>query len=163
MRQRDYAILMMLAKLGLRAGEVAIPSPWMISTGDPVRCSFAPRFAASPHADARIHAKVDNRRARFRASCREHRFRDGGIARQSGCSILNAVRHGGATRRDLATPEARQAPYVYSYAEIEALLKAALALPPANGLRPWIYHHLFGLTARLPAHTTPSAPSSQPA
>jgi integrase len=36
---------------------------------------------------------------------------------------------------------------VYSDAEIEALLKAALALPPANGLRRWTYHYLFGLIA----------------
>jgi integrase len=27
------------------------------------------------------------------------------------------------------------------------LLEAALALPPATGLRRWTYHHLFGLIA----------------
>lgn len=39
----------------------------------------------------------------------------------------------------------RAKPYVYSDAEIAALLKAALALPPKNGLRRWTYHTLFGL------------------
>jgi integrase len=38
-------------------------------------------------------------------------------------------------------------PYVYSDAEIDALLSATLALPPANGLRRWTYHTLFGLFA----------------
>jgi site-specific recombinase XerD len=47
LERRDYAILMMLAKLGLRANE-SRPLHWMISTGDPVRCSFAPR-AGSEH------------------------------------------------------------------------------------------------------------------
>ena len=37
--------------------------------------------------------------------------------------------------------------YVYSDAEIDALLTAALALPPADGLRRWTYHTLFGLIA----------------
>jgi integrase len=41
----------------------------------------------------------------------------------------------------------RAKPYIYSDAEIEALLKAALALPPANGLQRWTYHYLFGLIA----------------
>jgi integrase len=41
----------------------------------------------------------------------------------------------------------RSKPYIYSDAEIEALLKAALALPPANGLQRWTYHYLFGLLA----------------
>ncbi|MEX0739305.1 MAG: tyrosine-type recombinase/integrase [Pseudohongiella sp.] len=44
-------------------------------------------------------------------------------------------------------PLKRAQPYVYSDAEISALLTAALALPPANGLRRWTYHHLFGLIA----------------
>ncbi len=39
----------------------------------------------------------------------------------------------------------RAKPYVYSDAEICALLAAALALPPAGGLRRWTYHTLFGL------------------
>lgn len=39
----------------------------------------------------------------------------------------------------------RAKPYVYSDAEIHALLTAALALPPADGLRRWTYHTLFGL------------------
>jgi integrase len=41
----------------------------------------------------------------------------------------------------------RAKPYVYSDAEIEALLAEALALPPAGGLRRWTYHYLFGLIA----------------
>jgi integrase len=41
----------------------------------------------------------------------------------------------------------RAKPYIYSDAEIDALLAAALALPPANGLRRWTYHYLFGLIA----------------
>ena len=44
-------------------------------------------------------------------------------------------------------PLKRAKPYVYSDAEINALLAAALALPPANGLRRWTYHYLFGLIA----------------
>ncbi|TYO66822.1 hypothetical protein FXV83_09305 [Bradyrhizobium hipponense] len=42
MGRRDYAILLLLAKLGLRANEVATLCS-MISTGAPARCSFAPR------------------------------------------------------------------------------------------------------------------------
>ena len=41
----------------------------------------------------------------------------------------------------------RPKPYVYSDVEINALLAAALALPPTDGLRRWTYHHLFGLIA----------------
>jgi integrase len=41
----------------------------------------------------------------------------------------------------------RAKPYVYSDAEINALLSAALALPPVGGLRRWTYHYLFGLIA----------------
>jgi integrase len=41
----------------------------------------------------------------------------------------------------------RAKPYVYSNAEIDALLAAALALPPQDGLRRWTYHYLFGLIA----------------
>jgi integrase len=41
----------------------------------------------------------------------------------------------------------RAKPYVYSDAEIDALLTAALALPPEHGLRRWTYHTLFGLIA----------------
>jgi integrase len=44
-------------------------------------------------------------------------------------------------------PLKRAKPYVYSDVEIRALLAAALALPPANGLRRWTYHYLFGLIA----------------
>jgi len=41
----------------------------------------------------------------------------------------------------------RAKPYIYSDAEIEALLATALALPPEDGLRRWTYHALFGLIA----------------
>ena len=41
----------------------------------------------------------------------------------------------------------RAKPYVYSDAEIDALLTAALAQPPEDGLRRWTYHTLFGLIA----------------
>ena len=41
----------------------------------------------------------------------------------------------------------RAKPYVYSDAEIDALLAAALSLPPAGALRRWTYHYLFGLIA----------------
>ena len=41
----------------------------------------------------------------------------------------------------------RAKPYVYSDAEIAALLKAALALPPKDGLNRWTYHTLLGLIA----------------
>jgi integrase len=44
-------------------------------------------------------------------------------------------------------PLKRAKPYVYSDAEVNALLAAALALPPAGGLRRWTYHYLFGLIA----------------
>jgi len=44
-------------------------------------------------------------------------------------------------------PLKRAKPYVYSNAEISALLAAALALPPADGLRRWTYHCFFGLLA----------------
>jgi len=41
----------------------------------------------------------------------------------------------------------RAKPHIYSDAEISALLAAALALPPADGLRRWTYRCLFGLIA----------------
>lgn len=41
----------------------------------------------------------------------------------------------------------RAKPYIYSDTEIEALLAAALALPPKNGLRRWTCHTLLGLIA----------------
>ena len=44
-------------------------------------------------------------------------------------------------------PLKRAKPYVYSNAEITTLLAAALALPPADGLRRWTYHCFFGLLA----------------
>jgi integrase len=47
----------------------------------------------------------------------------------------------------LLPPLKRAKPYVYRDAEIRALLAAALALPPADGLRRWTYHYLFGLIA----------------
>jgi integrase len=39
----------------------------------------------------------------------------------------------------------RAKPYISSDVEIDALLTAALALPPEDGLRRWTYHTLFGL------------------
>lgn len=45
----------------------------------------------------------------------------------------------------------RAKPYVYSDAEVDAVLAAALALPPEDGLRRWTYHHLFGLLAVIRA------------
>lgn len=47
----------------------------------------------------------------------------------------------------LLPPLRRAQPYIYSDAEIHALLTAALALPPAHALRRWTYYHLFGLIA----------------
>src|SRR5207244_6272532 len=38
----------------------------------------------------------------------------------------------------------RARPYAYSDAEIDALLTAALALPPADGMGRWAYHPLVG-------------------
>ena len=43
---------------------------------------------------------------------------------------------------------ARARPYVYSDAEIDALLAAALSLPPEDGLRRWTYHYLLLLAAQ---------------
>jgi integrase len=39
----------------------------------------------------------------------------------------------------------RAQPYLYSDEEIARLLQGALALPPADGLRPWTYYCLLGL------------------
>jgi integrase len=41
----------------------------------------------------------------------------------------------------------RARPYLYTDAEIQQLLEAALHLAPAGGLRPWTYHALLGLLA----------------
>ena len=41
----------------------------------------------------------------------------------------------------------RAKPYVYSDAEVDALLAAALSLPPSGALRRWTYHCLFGVIA----------------
>jgi integrase len=49
--------------------------------------------------------------------------------------------------RDAVPPARRAKPYIYSDAEINGLLAAALSLPPANALRRWTYHCLFGLIA----------------
>lgn len=48
---------------------------------------------------------------------------------------------------DAVPPLRRIKPYIYTNAEIEALLSAALALPHVNSLRRWTYHCLFGLIA----------------
>lgn len=45
----------------------------------------------------------------------------------------------------LPRPHARVRPYLYTDQEIKALMDAALRLRPADGLRPWTYHCLFGL------------------
>jgi integrase len=45
----------------------------------------------------------------------------------------------------LPRPKSRVRPYLYSDQEIKALMDAALCLHPADGLRPWTYHCLFGL------------------
>ena len=47
----------------------------------------------------------------------------------------------------LITYRGRTRPYLYTDAEIQTLLTAALALPPVHGLRRWTYHCLFGLLA----------------
>jgi integrase len=49
--------------------------------------------------------------------------------------------------RDAVPPLRRTKPYIYTDAEIKALLAAALSLPSANALRCWTYHCLFGLIA----------------
>lgn len=48
---------------------------------------------------------------------------------------------------DAVPARRRPKPYIYSDTEIEALLAAALSLPPAKALRRWTYHSLFGLIA----------------
>ncbi|ANK88309.1 integrase/recombinase family domain-containing protein (plasmid) [Rhizobium phaseoli] len=48
---------------------------------------------------------------------------------------------------DAVAPTRRTKPSIYSEVEIQALLAAALSLPPANALRRWTYHCLFGLIA----------------
>ena len=47
----------------------------------------------------------------------------------------------------LLPPIRRAKPYIYSDTEIDALLAAALQLPPTQGLRRWTYHCFFGLIA----------------
>nr|WP_292537300.1 tyrosine-type recombinase/integrase [Mesorhizobium sp.] len=49
--------------------------------------------------------------------------------------------------QDAVSPARRAKPYIYNDAEITALLAAALSLAPANALRRWTYHCLFGLIA----------------
>jgi integrase len=68
--------------------------------------------------------------------------------------VRGFARHVGSTDPETEAPRLgilprvkRAKPYIYSDAEIDALLKAALTLPPANGLRRWTYHYLFGLIA----------------
>jgi len=48
---------------------------------------------------------------------------------------------------DAVPPARRTKPYIYSEIEIQALLAAALSLPPVGALRRWTYHCLFGLIA----------------
>ncbi len=52
-------------------------------------------------------------------------------------------------RVGILPPLKRAKPYVYSDAEIETVLKAALALPPATGLRRWTYRNRPGAAALL--------------
>jgi integrase len=47
----------------------------------------------------------------------------------------------------LLPPLRRAKPYLYTDDEVQRLLSAALALPPAGGLRRWTYYCLFGLLA----------------
>jgi integrase len=47
----------------------------------------------------------------------------------------------------LLGPHYRRQPYIYSEAEVSALIAAARQLPPASGLRPWTYATLIGLLA----------------
>ena len=47
----------------------------------------------------------------------------------------------------IITYQGRPRPHLYTQAEIQTLLAAALALPPVHGLRRWTYHCLFGLLA----------------
>jgi integrase len=47
----------------------------------------------------------------------------------------------------LLPPPKRSKPYIYTDAEISALLEAALTLPRANGLQRWTYYYLFGTIA----------------
>ncbi|MEI8703417.1 tyrosine-type recombinase/integrase [Mesorhizobium sp. ISC15] len=49
--------------------------------------------------------------------------------------------------QDAVPPARRAKPYIYTDTEITALLTAAVSLPPANALRRWTYHCLFGLIA----------------
>lgn len=49
--------------------------------------------------------------------------------------------------QDAVSPARRAKAYIYNDVEIAALLAAALSLPPANALRRWTYHCLFGLIA----------------
>ncbi|MFB8343118.1 tyrosine-type recombinase/integrase, partial [Brucella cytisi] len=48
---------------------------------------------------------------------------------------------------DAVPPAGWTKPYIYSDIEIQALLAAALSLPPAGALRRWTYNCLFGLIA----------------
>ncbi|WP_432430949.1 hypothetical protein [Mesorhizobium loti] len=75
------------------------------------------------------------------------------------CALLRSAprsfrRHdGSATSRRCAAGAACK-PYIYTYAEITALLAAALSLPPANALRRWRCHCRFGLI-RSPGYAIP--------
>src|SRR5262249_50150762 len=61
--------------------------------------------------------------------------------------VANTDRRTEVPPAGLLPPLRRAKPHVYSDTQINALLAAALALPPANGLRRWTYHCLFGLIA----------------
>jgi len=70
-------------------------------------------------------------------------------SRVKATSITTHHHEAGPGVGDLATRSTR---YLGCDAEIDALLAAALALPPANGLRRWTYHGLFGLIAVTGMH-----------
>lgn len=70
------------------------------------------------------------------------------------CDVRGFARHAASFDPRTEVPPAgilpghkRAKPYVYSDAEIDALLGAALALAPDDGLNRWTYHTLFGLIA----------------
>ncbi|WP_246740500.1 tyrosine-type recombinase/integrase [Bradyrhizobium sp. LCT2] len=211
MGRRDYAILLLLAKLGLRADEVATLTlddiDWRASE-ILVRAKGRQRarMPIPPDVGAAIVAYLRN--GRPKSSCRRLFVRTLAphVGFASGCAItmiakaaldrvgIEGCAHRGAHifRHSLATELLRSGatlseigqllrhesdvrgfarhvanfdprtevspvgmlpgwkrakPYVYSDAEIDALLTAALALPPADGLRRWTYHTLFGLIA----------------
>lgn len=198
MGRRDYAILLLLAKLSLRADEVATLTlddiDWRASEilvrakgRQRARMPIPPDIGAAIVAYLRNGGPKSTCRRLFVRTLAPH------VGFASGCAItmiakaaldrvgIEGCAHRGAHifRHSLATEllrsgaslseigqllrhenhdttriyakvdiDAKRAKaYVYSDAEIDALLTAALALPPADGLRRWTHHTLFGLIA----------------